>query len=252
MVVYKSNDTLTKEVIVKKSLSIFLVLILTVVFSMGVLAEGQGEGSNGAGKTYKLNLGHTQILESHYGLMATKFAQLCDVNSDGRLIVTQYPSSQLGGEVQMIQAIRSGSLDLLITAQAPVENVVPEWAIFDVPYLFDSVEEANRVLADPAVAKKFMDMLPAYKMVGLSFMSVMERNIFGNVPIRTVDDIKGLKLRTLQAPGYVAGYEALGAAPTPMAYTEVLHRTSAGCCRRCIHLSGPVHHGQVRRGGSLL
>lgn len=167
-----------------------------------------------------LNLGHTLAPESHYQVMAEKLAKLAKQKSDGEIIINTFPQSQLGGEVKMIQGARTGTLDMLITAQAPLTGTIEAFSFFDVPYLFDSVDHANAVLAGP-LGDHFLEMLPEKNMIGLGWLSAMERNLFSSRPIENANDIEGMKLRVMQSPGYVEAYEALGAMPTPMAYSDL-------------------------------
>ncbi|MBP1933646.1 TRAP transporter substrate-binding protein [Ammoniphilus resinae] len=171
-------------------------------------------------KPVELKLGHVLSPESHYQAMANKLAELAAEKSNGTIKITIFPQSQLGGEVKMIQSARTGTLGMFITAQAPLVNTIPEYGVFDLPYLFDSVDQANEVLAGP-VGDKFLDMLPQHGMVGLGWLTALERNVFSSKSIRSVEDMSSLKVRVMQAPGYVKAYEALGAVPTPMAYSEV-------------------------------
>lgn len=168
-----------------------------------------------------LKLGHTLALDSPYQKWAVKFSELLKAKTNGRYTVEVFPQSQLGGEVQMIQAARAGTQDALITAQAIVEATVKEWELFDLPYLFDSVDQGNKVLAGHT-GQIFLDMLPKYGVVGLSWGSVIERDVFTfSKPVRTLADLKGMKIRVMQSPGYVAAYRALGANPTPLAYSQL-------------------------------
>ncbi len=168
----------------------------------------------------ELQLGHTQPPNSPYDLTSHKFAEIVAKKSNGDIKVNVFPQSQLGGEVKMIQAARLGSLDMLITAQAVLGPTVKAYTIFDIPYLFDDIEQANKVLAGP-VGRKYLDMLPKYGLIGLDFLYAIERDLASTKPIRNAQDLAGLKLRVMQAPGYVKTYEALGSQPTPMAYNEV-------------------------------
>lgn len=208
----------------KRKVFSFLIIVFllgTVLAGCGGSAENTSSSSSASGeKVVELNLGHTLAPDSHYHAMATKMAELVKDKSNGRIKINVFPQSQLGGEVKMIQAARTGSLGLLITAQAPLTTTIKEYAIFDLPYLFDSVDEANKVLASP-IGDKFLDMLPEHDLVGLGWLSAMERNVFSSKPVQTVDDLNGFKIRVMQSPGYVQTYEALGAQPTPMAYSEV-------------------------------
>ena len=171
-------------------------------------------------ETLELNVGHTLAPDSHYQIATTRMAELAAKKSNGQIKINVFPQSQLGGEVKMIQAARTGGLDMFITAQAPLVNTVKAFSLFDMPYLFDSVDQANKVLSGP-VGKEFLDMLPKYNLVGLGFLSVMERNVFSSKPIKSGADMAGMKLRVMQSPGYVKAYESFGAQPTPMAYGDV-------------------------------
>jgi tripartite ATP-independent transporter DctP family solute receptor len=173
-----------------------------------------------AAQQLSLNVGHTLAPDSHYQVATTRMAELAAKKSNGQIKINVFPQSQLGGEVKMIQAARTGGLDMFITAQAPLVNTVKAYSLFDMPYLFDSVDQANKVLSGP-VGKEFLDMLPKYNLVGLGFLSVMERNVFSSKPIKAGTDMAGMKVRVMQSPGYVKAYESFGAQPTPMAYGDV-------------------------------
>jgi len=173
-----------------------------------------------AAQQLSLNVGHTLAPDSHYQVATTRMAELAAKKSNGQIKINVFPQSQLGGEVKMIQAARTGGLDMFITAQAPLVNTVKAYSLFDMPYLFDSVDQANKVLSGP-VGKEFLDMLPKVNLVGLGFLSVMERNVFSSKPIKAGTDMAGMKVRVMQSPGYVKAYESFGAQPTPMAYGDV-------------------------------
>lgn len=190
-------------------------LIAAAVAALGTLATTFAFAA-----PVSLNVGHTLAPDSHYQVAVTRMAEIAAKKSNGEIKINVFPQSQLGGEVKMIQAARTGGLDMFITAQAPLTNTVKDYSLFDMPYLFDSVEQANKVL-NGAVGKEFLDMLPKYNLVGLGFLSVMERNVFSSKPIRSDKDMAGMKLRVMQSPGYVKAYESFGAQPTPMAYGDV-------------------------------
>lgn len=190
-------------------------LIATAIAATGALATTFASAA-----PVSLNVGHTLAPDSHYQIAVTRMAEIAAKKSNGEIKINVFPQSQLGGEVKMIQAARTGGLDMFITAQAPLTNTVKAYSLFDMPYLFDSVDQANKVLSGP-VGKEFLDMLPKYNLVGLGWLSVMERNVFSSKPIRTDKDMAGMKLRVMQSPGYVKAYESFGAQPTPMAYGDV-------------------------------
>ena len=169
----------------------------------------------------ELSLGHTLTNASHYHAAATKMAEIVEQKSNGRIKINIFPAGQLGGEVKMIQSLRTGTQDLLVTGEAPLENTVKEYTVFSFPYIFESVDQANALLMGP-VGREMLDLLPQHDLIGLNFISALERNIFTNgKEVNSAADMKGLKIRVIQGPGYVSAYEALGAQPTPMAYSEL-------------------------------
>lgn len=183
-------------------------------------SENNDEQNNDAGEVLTLQLGHTLTASSERQISAEKFAELVDEKSNGQIKVEIFGQSQLGGEVKMVQALRTGSLALTITSQNTLENTVEEFAIFDLPYLFDSPQDAMKVF-NSDVGQQFLDMLPEHDIIGLGWMTPTERNIFGNKPINTVKDLEALKVRVMEAPGYIQTYEHFKVQPTPMAYSEV-------------------------------
>lgn len=167
-----------------------------------------------------MNLGHTLTLDSPFHIGAAKFAELLKERSGGEINITVFPHSQLGGEVTMIQGAQMGTEDVFVTGQSPLTNVAKEFLIFDIPYLFDSVAQANEVL-NGEVGDQFLDLMDAYNLKGLGWLSTMERNVFASRAINTAEDFSGMKLRVIQSPGYVDSYSALGAQATPMAYADL-------------------------------
>jgi tripartite ATP-independent transporter DctP family solute receptor len=175
-----------------------------------------------------MKLGHTLAPDNHYQLTAQVFAKEVADRTHGKFKIELFPQSQLGGEVQMAQALRTGTQELMISAQAPIDNTIKQWQIFDMPYLFSSVDDANHVLQGP-VGRKFLDMMPAVNMIGLAWLSVGERNMFtAKKPVNSLSDMRDLKVRVMQSPGYLAGYKALGANPTPLPYNQLFLALSQG------------------------
>ena len=167
-----------------------------------------------------MDVGHTLTTDSPFHVGTQKFADILKEKSNGKITITVFPHSQLGGEITMIQGAVAGATDLFVTGQPALNNVVKEFLVFDTPFLFDNVQQANEILAGP-VGDKFMDVLPKYGLVGLGWFSAIERNVFGDRAINAAGDLKGMKIRVIQSPGYVESYKTLGAQATPMAYSEL-------------------------------
>jgi tripartite ATP-independent transporter DctP family solute receptor len=170
----------------------------------------------------KIRIGHTLAPESEYQKWCLRFADALAKNTNGRYELQIYNTSQLGGEIQMIQAVRAGTQEMLITSQPALEATVKSLEVFSTPFLFDSIEQGNRVMAGK-VGQTFADIIARDAgLISMGWGSVQERNVFTtSKPVRSLADMQGLKLRIIQSPGYVEAYRALGANPTPMAYNQL-------------------------------
>jgi TRAP-type transport system periplasmic protein len=193
---------------------------MKTLFHSGFVAAALALSAVTPSTAVELQIGHTLTTDSHYQAAALKFKEIVESGSKGEIKVSIFPQSQLGGEVKMIQSARTGAVAGLITAAPPIENTVQEYSILSLPYLFDNLDEANSVLQGP-FGEKMLKMLESRGLVGLTFLSSFERSVFGSRAIRKVEDFKGMKIRVLQGPGFIRTYEAVGAQPTPMAYSEV-------------------------------
>lgn len=195
-------------------------LLVTLAFGTAALASQAQE-------VVTLKLGHVLTPASHYHAVAEKLAEVAAAQSKGTLKIEIFPSGQLGGEVKMIQSARTGVLPLVVTGEPPLENTIKEYGIFSLPYLFKSVDAANGALQGP-FGKHMLSYMDKYGLTGLGWISVLERNMYGTKKVQNVGDMKGTKIRVIQSPGYVKAYEALGAQPTPMAYSEVFMALQTG------------------------
>lgn len=159
--------------------------------------------------------------EHPYGLGAAKFAELVEKKSDGKIKVKTYSDGTLGGEAQTISATQGGIQEMTLVSSAPVVGIVKEFALFDLPFIFQDEKEADAVLDGP-VGKKLLDKLNEKNLVGLCYWENGFRHVTNSKrPITKADDVQGLKIRTMQNPVYTDVFNTLGANAVPMAMTEV-------------------------------
>ena len=195
---------------------------------IGALIVSGAFGAAHAQEKFVIKLGHVLAPQSHYQATALEFAKLAGQDSQGRIEVRIFPQAQLGGELQEIEALRTGLQDMMICSQAAMVNTIKQLEIFDIPYLFDNLDEANRVMQGP-VGQKFLDMMPAANIIGLAWISNLERNLFTTKKtIHSLADMKDLKVRVLQSRGLIAAFKSLGANPTPIAYNQLFLSLSQG------------------------
>jgi tripartite ATP-independent transporter DctP family solute receptor len=147
--------------------------------------------------------------------------ELLAERSNGRLGVKVYPNGALGQERDMIEQVRLGGLDMMRINSAGLNNFVPETIVPVLPYIFRSREHMHAVVDGP-IGDEILGAMERQGMVGLAFYDNGMRSIYSATrPIRTLGDVKGLKIRVQQSDLFVAVMQALGANPTPMPSGEV-------------------------------
>ena len=175
-----------------------------------------------------LKIGYATTKESHYGVGSTVFCDEVEKGTQGRYKCQQFPSSALGGEREQIEAVQLGTQDLVNTSTGPVGNFVPEVKIVDIPFLFRDYDHARKVLDGP-IGQEILTKFPAKGLVAISWMENGFRHVTNSKrPIKTPEDIKGLKIRTMENKVHMEAFKAMGALPTPMNMNEVFTALQTG------------------------
>jgi tripartite ATP-independent transporter DctP family solute receptor len=185
-----------------------------------LLLSASGSGASGVSeRAIKLGYG---IQEEHpLGKGVNRFVEIVNEKTGGKFKIRTYPNGSLGSESQMISATQGGVQEIVIPSSAPVVGVVKEFAVFDLPFLFNTEKEADAVLDGP-VGQQLLDKLTSKGLIGLCFWENGFRVVTNSKrPITKSEDIGGLKIRTMQSPVYIDAFNTLGANAVPMAFTEV-------------------------------
>ena len=150
-----------------------------------------------------------------------KFAEAVAAKSGGKMKVNLFFNSALGGDQQVLSAIKGGTVEMSVMNSGILASEAKELAIFDFPFLFANEKESDAIVDGP-VGKKMHKLLEEKGIIGLSYWELGYRHITNSKrPLHTVADIEGLKLRVIPNPINVAWVKALGANPTPMPFPEV-------------------------------
>lgn len=186
-----------------------------------------GFAGNAAAQTVmRLNIQTPQ--NSHHGVAADTFAREVDKRTNGRYKIQPFYSGALGGERESIEGVQLGTLELTFTSTGPVPNFVPETKILDIPFLFRDKAHARGVLDGPIG----QEMLAKFEPKGFKALGWAENGIRhmtnSKRAIKVPEDLKGLKLRTMENPVHIAAYKGLGVIPTPMSITEVFTALQQG------------------------
>lgn len=149
------------------------------------------------------------------------FGTLLSERTGGRLRLRNYAGGQLGEEKDTLEITIFGGLDINRVNLAPLNPIAPLTLVPSLPFLFRSADHMRRTM-DGAPGRQVLDSLRPHGLIGLAFYDSGERSFYNTRrPIRTPEDMRGLKLRVQSSDLYVALVGAVGANPTPMSYGEV-------------------------------
>jgi len=206
----------------------FFSIMLVAVFAFVLTACGGGNDSStppatGTGNidSVTLTLAHASHEDTITGLMALHFAEQVEELSGGAMKVDVFPNSQLGGDSEILTNLGQRQIDFVVANTAPWVGTVPSLAVFDTPNVFASEQVARQVFEDA----QFMDIIrgeyadQGFKLLGFADQSY--RVMSSNVRVEQLSDLNGVLVRTLQNPYHIAYWNALGASPTPMPFSEV-------------------------------
>jgi tripartite ATP-independent transporter DctP family solute receptor len=157
-----------------------------------------------------------------------KLGEVLYQKSGGTMEVRVYPSQQLGNERELLELLQLGSIDITKVSAAVMENFVPEYKVFSLPYVFMGKEHAFSVL-DGKVGKRILASGEQVKLHGLGYYDSGSRSFYTkSKPVDEPADLEGLKIRVQESITAMAMVEALGGAPTPIAFGELYTALQAG------------------------
>lgn len=199
----------------KKLLSVALIL----AGSLSLFACGKGNSVSSEGHI-DIKLGHIQSETDVWNEASQKFKEEVEKNSNGEITVTIYPNSTLGGDRDLVEGMQSGTVDMGLIAGV-LGNFEPSIQLLEIPYLFDNEDQYKQIINGPVgdeIRKRVLDRAGVRI---LDFWDRGSRQISSNKPITSLSDIAGLKIRIPEIQAMKVVWEAMGAAPTTMAWNEV-------------------------------
>ena len=203
-----------------------LLLALTIVF-LGACSQGVDGGVEGVKtKEMKLAVATTEDRSLTKGLV--KFGELVEEKTNGSIVAEVFPNGQLGGDREIFESLQFNSIQGTTMSTGPIAQFAPEFNVFDLPFLFPDAETAYQVL-DGETGTDILKKLESQNVVGLNYWENGFRHLTnGAKEVRSPDDIKGLKIRTLKNDLHLDIWSELGANPTPMAFTELFSGLQQG------------------------
>jgi len=178
----------------------------------------------------KFSFAYDQPHTTAYGIAADIFQAKLKELSGGKLDINQFPGAQLGQEPVVLQKLRSGDIDFAITSTANASTVAPQAGVLSLHFIFRDEEHLKKVLANPQIVQAFRTMV-AESVQGAHVMALMTmgmRNMYAKKEIKSVDDVKGLKVRVQATKTEDTHFPAYGAQTVHMPFGEVYTSLQTG------------------------
>ena len=182
------------------------------------------------------NASHHKVLKLAHGLDPTHpvhkgmefMAQRLAEKSKGQLTIDIYPSGQLGSEQQCVELLQIGSLAITKVSAAVMESFTPKFKVLGLPYIFRTKEHSFNVF-DGEIGKELLLGTEEYWIRGLCFYDAGFRSFYTiDKPIKTPDDLNGLKIRVMKSQSAMEMVKALGGSPTPISWGELYTALQSG------------------------
>ena len=165
-----------------------------------------------------------------YGIAAGIFDAKLKELSGGKMSINQFPGAQLGQEPQMLQKMRAGDIDFVITSTANASTLAPQAGVLSLHFIFRDQQHLAKVLADPGVSAAFRAMVKEQvqgaQVLGLMTMGL--RNMYSKQEVKSVDDIKGKKIRVQATKTEDTHFPAYGAQTVHMPFGDVYTSLQTG------------------------
>lgn len=193
-------------------------LLLSAAF-VGLLVGCAGENSEE--QRYAYPLGTASPEDTVTQIYAEKFAKEVDRLSDGRIKITVYPNSVLGGDRELLESCYDGDIPFVVQNTAPQVNFIDDTAVFDAPCVFDDVEDMRTTVDQPEFMEKMQE---SYRDAGYELLGYADqgfRVMSSNKAVRSFADFKGQKIRTMEDPYQLSFWKNVKSNPTPMSFSEV-------------------------------
>ena len=168
-----------------------------------------------------IKFGHLNNPDHPTSLGVRKFAEIVAARTGGKIKVQEFPSSQLGNELQQQSALQGGVQEMLVASTTSLNALVKEFGLLDFPFLFANAKQADAVVDGP-LGKALSAKLPEKGVIVLGFFDLGFRNVTNSKrPITKGSDLEGLKLRVIPNPVFLETFKAFHANPVPMAFAEL-------------------------------
>ncbi|WP_084243788.1 TRAP transporter substrate-binding protein [Planomicrobium okeanokoites] len=178
--------------------------------------------SEGEAKDVSLRLAHNQGEDHPIHTSLEELAELTAEKSEESVEIGLFPNGQLGDERGVIELVKSGTLDMAKVSASALESFDSNYAIFSLPYVFQSEEHYFNVMDNSEAVQEIFQNTKDEGFFALGWYTGGQRSIYtADTKVETPADMNGMKIRVQESPTSIAMIEAMGGAPTPMSFGEV-------------------------------
>jgi len=168
-----------------------------------------------------IKFGHLNNPDHPVSLGVKKFAELLAAKSGGKLKVNEFPSNQLGNELQQQSALQGGVQEMTAPSTSSLAGIVKEFGLIDFPFALASFEQADALLDGP-FGQALVARLPEKGLIALGYWDLGFRNVTNSRrPINRPEDLEGIKIRVIPNPVFLETFKAFKANPVPMPFAEL-------------------------------
>lgn len=179
------------------------------------------------GQEVTLKLGHLANEQNAWHLAAVRFGEELSALTEGRIAVEVFPNESLGREIDLINGMQLGTVDMTITGES-LQNWAPMAALLAVPYAYRSLDHMDEVASGDIGAQIQQQIIERAQVRPIAYFARGPRNLTSQRAITSPDDLDGMRMRVPNVPLFVDVWSALGASPTPMAFSEVFTSLQSG------------------------
>ncbi len=213
----------------KNMLAILLVVVMAAALVVGCAkSEPKKDAASKAPEKIVLKFGHLADENNTWHKGALKFKELVEKNSNGQIEVKVYPNEQLGKEKDLVTSIQTGTADIGIFGETLTTFGASKTMMVATPYLLRDSAHLHAVAGGEIGKEIEQQIIDKVQLRPIAYFERGPRELTSNRPIKKPEDLKGLKLRVPNVPLFVKTWEALGAKPTPMAFSEVFTSLQQG------------------------
>ncbi|MFP5315088.1 MAG: TRAP transporter substrate-binding protein [Actinomycetes bacterium] len=206
----------------------FAILGSAAAMMLALSACGGSAGSAGGdSQTLRLALNQTETHPSYIAL--DNLGKNVEESTEGRVSVDVYANETLGAQQEAIQLVSDGTVDMAVVSGTQLENLNPDFQVFNLPGVFDSVEHQMGVIGDDAIVGELYASLEDQNLTVLGGFTQGTRSIYNTQgPVNTPEDLAGMKIRVQESDVQMKMIELMNGAPTPMAFGEVYTALQSG------------------------